>query len=178
MAGKTPKEAIDNFANYFKESLSCVTEQWITAFQESRNLFKLTCNPPAKLNKRAGGNLFLIATQVLTTVTDPANEGCFKAKTREYSYRLVETEDIAAADIVAYHWHPNDSEVRTPHLHIPAHPRVHFPTSRVCLEDFILMLIKYFYEKVIKVKGRRGGRFCPSCRETLLVFSVLHRAPG
>jgi hypothetical protein len=98
--GKSPKEAIDNFAQYFKESLSCVTAGWVTAFQESRNLYKITCDPPAKLTKRSGGNLFIIATQVLTAVPDPNAEGQFKAqlkaKTREYSYRLVEEENIAA----------------------------------------------------------------------------------
>ena len=100
MPGKSPKEAIDNFAQYFKESLSCVTAGWVTAFQESRNLYKITCDPPAKLTKRSGGNLFIIATQVLTAVPDPNAEGQFKAqlkaKTREYSYRLVEEENIAA----------------------------------------------------------------------------------
>jgi hypothetical protein len=146
--GKSPKEAIDNFAQYFKESLSCVTAGGVTAFQESRNLYKITCDPPAKLSKRSGGNLFIIATQVLTAVPDPNAEGRFKAqfkaKTREYSYRLVEEGNIAAPDIVAYHWHPNDSDLRTPHLHVAAVPRVHFPTSRVCLEDFIEMTIRYF----------------------------------
>ena len=144
MAGNSPKAAIDNFAQYFKESLSCVTGAWITAFQESRNLYKLTCDPPAKLTKRSGGNLYMIATQVLTTVPHPAIAGQFKAKTREYSYRLLEQEDIAVQDIVSYHWHPNDSELRIPHLHVACVPRVHFPTSRVCLEDFILMLIQYY----------------------------------
>lgn len=144
MPGKSPKEAIDNFARYFKESLSCVTESWVTAFQESRNLYKITCDPPANLTKRDGGNLFLIATQVLSAVPDPNTAGQFKAKTREYSYRLVAEKSIAAPDIVAYHWHPNDSDLRTPHLHVAAVPRAHFPTSRVCLEDFIEMLIRYY----------------------------------
>jgi hypothetical protein len=142
VAGRTPREAVDNFVGYFKESLSCVTAGWITAFQESQNLYKITCNPPAKLSKRSGGNLFVIATQVLATAQD--SEGRFKAKTREYSYRLVAEEDIAATDMVAYHWHPNDSELRSPHLHVAGIPRVHFPTSRVCLEDFVVMLIKYY----------------------------------
>jgi hypothetical protein len=144
VSGKSPKEAIDNFAQYFRESLSCVTAGWVTAFQESRHLYKITCDPPAKLGKRSGGSLFIIATQVLTAVPDPRVPGQFKAKTREYSYRLVEEENIAAQDIVAYHWHPNDSDLRIPHLHVAAVPRVHFPTSRVSLEDFILMLTRYY----------------------------------
>jgi hypothetical protein len=141
---KSKKESVDKFVEYFKESLSCVTGDWLTAFQESGNLFKLTFNPPAALDKAGGGNLYLICTQVLTAVSDPTNEGRFKARTREYSYRLVEEQDVGAPDLVAYHWHPNDSELRPPHLHVPAYQRIHFPTSRVCVEDFILMLIKYY----------------------------------
>jgi hypothetical protein len=53
-------------------------------------------------------------------------------------------EDIAAQDIVAYHWHPNDSDLRSPHMHVADVPRVHFPTSRVSLEDFIVMTIRYY----------------------------------
>ncbi len=70
--------------------------------------------------------------------------GEFKALTREYSYRLMQKSDIASREILAYHWHPNDSELRDPHLHIRSIARVHFPTSRVCVEDFISMLIKYY----------------------------------
>jgi hypothetical protein len=142
VAGKSPKEAVDNFAAYFKETLSCVSGGHVLVFQESKNLYKITCDPPLKLNKRSGGHLFLIATQTLGTVKDSDNG--FKAKTREYSYRLVSEENIAAPDIVAYHWHPNDSDLRSPHLHITEIPRVHFPTSRVCLEDFIEMLARYY----------------------------------
>ena len=80
----------------------------------------------------------------MTVVNDPTINGQFKAKTREYSYRLMEQGDIAARDLVSYHWHPNDSALRSPHLHVAAVPRVHFPTSRVCLEDFIWMLIQYY----------------------------------
>src|SRR5262249_44516691 len=64
--------------------------------------------------------------------------------TREYSYRLVAEQDVASDDIVAYHWHPNDSDLRSPHLHVQDIPRVHFPTSRISLEDFIMMLVRYY----------------------------------
>jgi hypothetical protein len=58
--------------------------------------------------------------------------------------------------IVAYHWHPDDFSVRDPHLHLRITPnlgypeierkigRAHFPTSRVCLEDFVRLLIDYY----------------------------------
>jgi len=84
---KSRSAAVDSFAGYFRETLSCVTADHVKAFQESTNLYKITCDPPAKVSKRSGGNLFIIATQVLGVVED--GDGEFKTKTREYSYRLI-----------------------------------------------------------------------------------------
>jgi hypothetical protein len=139
---KSPREAVDNFAGYFKETLSCISAGFVTVFQESANVFKITCDPPVKMSKRSGGNLFLIATQSLRPVKK--SDGHFKVTTQEYSYRLVAESSIASADVVSYHWHPHDSDLRTPHLHITEVPRVHFPTSRVALEDFVMMLMRYY----------------------------------
>lgn len=141
MSENSAREAVDRFAGYFKETLSCVTADSPLVFQASKNLYKITCDPPLKLTKRSGGHLFVIATQTLTTVKI---DGSFKAKTREYSYRLVANQDITAQDIIAYHWHPHDSDLRSPHLHVADIPRVHFATSRVSLEDFVVMLIRYY----------------------------------
>ncbi len=142
MPAKSAREAVDNFAGYFRETLSCVTAGFITVFQESKNLYKITCDPPARVSKRSGGHLFVIATQTLGIARN-ADE-TYKVKTREYSYRLVMEENVAATDVVAYHWHPHESELRSPHLHIADVPRIHFPTSRVCLEDFVMMLMRYY----------------------------------
>jgi len=101
-------------------------------------------NPPTELATRSGAKLFLSFTQVLGSGPDAKQPGEFKVSTREYSYRLMQRSDVASREILAYHWHPNDSELRDPHLHIRSIARVHFPTSRVCLEDFVGMLIKYY----------------------------------
>ena len=135
LAAKTAKDAVEKFAEYFKETLSCVSKGYVTVFQESRSLYKITCNPPLRMTRRSGGHLYLIATQTLSTVEV---DGGFKAKTREYSYRLVADENIAAADIIACHWHPHDSDLRSPHLHVAELPRVHFAISRVSLEDIVM----------------------------------------
>jgi hypothetical protein len=144
VAGKNEKEAADNFLSFLHETLSCVTAQPLTAFQQSKKLYKVWFNPPAELTTRSGARLFLSFTQVLGAGPDPKEPGEFKVSTREYSYRLLKRVDVASEEILAYHWHPNDSELRDPHLHIRSVARVHFPTSRVCLEDFIYMLINYY----------------------------------
>jgi hypothetical protein len=144
MAGKNEWEAADNFIAYLHETLSCVTPEKLTWYQQSKKLYKVWFNPAAELATRSGGRLFLSFTQVLGAGPDPKRPGDFKVSTREYSYRLMQRSDVASKEILSYHWHPNDSELRDPHLHIRAVARVHFPTSRVCLEDFIRMLIKYY----------------------------------
>jgi len=144
VAGKSEKEAADSFLAYLHETLSCVTTGSLTAYQQSKKLYKVWFNPAAQLATRSGGKLFLSFTQVLGAGPDPSESGQFKVSTREYSYRLLQRVDVASREILAYHWHPNDSAVRDPHLHIRSVPRVHFSTSRVCLEHFIGMLINYY----------------------------------
>lgn len=144
MAGRNEKEAADNFLVYLHETLSCITDGYLTAFQQSKKLYKIWFNPPVKLTTQSGGRLFLSFTQVLGAGPDPKDPGEFKVSTREYSYRLLQQVDVASREVLAYHWHPNDSAVRDPHLHVRAVPRVHFPTSRVCLGDFVSMLINYY----------------------------------
>jgi hypothetical protein len=47
VAGKTPKEAADNFVNPLKETLSCISSQYVTAYQLSNKLFKFYYEPYA-----------------------------------------------------------------------------------------------------------------------------------
>jgi hypothetical protein len=144
VAGKNPREAADNFIRFFQETISCISAEGLTAFQQSSKLFKVWTNPPFELETKSGGRLSISVTQVFGTAPHPAEPGQFKTKTREYSYLLSQFDDGTWNEIVAYHWHPNEFAVRYPHLHVRCAPRVHFPTSRVCLEDFIVMAISYY----------------------------------
>ena len=133
MAGKNEWEAADNFVAYLHETLSCITPEKLAFYQQSKKLYKVWFNPPAELTTRSGGRLFLSFTQVLGAGPDPKEPSEFKVSTREYSYRLLERSNIASKEILAYHWHPHDSDLRDPHLHIGRVPRVslsYFP--RVC----------------------------------------------
>lgn len=140
MAGKTEREAADNFLSFLQETVSCVSGQSLSAYQQSKKLYKVWFDPPVQVPTRSGGRLVLSVTQVFGCGPDPRQSGQFKASTREYSYRL----EIGDRELLAYHWHPNDSDLHSPHLHVRVVPRVHFPTSRVCLEDFVWLAIKYY----------------------------------
>ena len=141
MAGKSPEEAADNFVYFLKETLSCITSQYINAHHQSSNLYKLYYEPYAVVNTGGTKKYAISITQIFRVVPVPNVKDLFKAKTQEYSYRLLEGAN-AEAEIVAYHWHPLEPGVDYPHLHLKQAGKIHFPTSRVCLEDFIFMLLR------------------------------------
>jgi len=142
--GRNEKEAADNFVGYLQETVSCLTGDALTAYQQSKKLYKVWFNPPSEIPTRSGARLFLSITQVFGAGPNPKEAGQYKVTTREYSYRLLQRMDVGSREILAYHWHPNDSDLRDPHLHVRKIARVHFPTSRVCLEDFIWLVIAYY----------------------------------
>lgn len=156
MPGRTEPEAVANFTKYLRESLSCVVSQDLAGFQQTEKLYKIWLSPPAEVKTLQGRRLYVSVTQIFTVGPDPKNAGQFKVSTREYSYRLSQDQELNSRGVLSYHWHPHDFAVRFPHLHVSVTPRVgypeierrirraHYPTSRVCIEDFILLLIDYY----------------------------------
>lgn len=143
MAGKNKREAVDNFAGYIRESLSCISDAYVLVYQASANIFKIFYEQPVKLNSKEG--LYLFSVVQICSAQEDAKYGGFKAKTRNYSYTLIRVPgEGEAEEVLSYHWHPDDSALRDPHLHLGCIPRIHFPTSRVCLEDVVGMLINYY----------------------------------
>lgn len=141
MGGKNKSEAIDNFCHFFKESLRCLTDAYLFSYQKSANRYLLTYEPPAPLSCKAADRVLSI-TQVFSVCAD--REYGFKVKTHQYSYTLSQRENDRWEELVSYHWHPDDTAVREPHLHVACVPRVHFPTARISVERFIRMLIDYY----------------------------------
>lgn len=75
--------------------------------------------------------------------------GPVKVSTRAYAYIL---KDADGHELVAFHWHPGDtSPMPRPHMHLgagsgvnPALSKVHFPTGRISIEDFLWLAIHGF----------------------------------
>lgn len=163
MAGKNPREASENFAFFFRETLNCVTDQELLAYQESDKVHKVTFKDPAVLESKNGMKYYLSVSQAFTILP---KEDQFKVHSREYSYIFSDSNTISHHGIVSYHWHPHISDLRDPHLHlhVKSHaestrtekiiPRAHYPTSRVCLEDFIWLLIQYYEIKPLDRKWK------------------------
>jgi hypothetical protein len=153
--GKSPEEAIDAFTGFISETLSCVTRDCLTGFQASDHRHKIFFSDPAAVRSAAGETFYLSIVQTFTTVKKQ-DDGLYKVRTLQYSYVFNDDPQPTNKGLVSYHWHPDDFSLRDPHLHLHITPevgypeierriaRAHFPTSRVCLEDFIILLIKYY----------------------------------
>jgi hypothetical protein len=151
---KTPEEAVEKFTGFFSESLSCVTTHGLIG-KRTKRLQKVTFYPPAPVYTNTGAVLFIAVTHVFTTVPDKADGG-YKVSSREYFYKLSDNPHESEHDqgTFSYHWHPNGYPIRYPHLHLTITPqlgyhglelrinRAHYPTSRVCVEDFVRLLIQ------------------------------------
>ena len=144
MAGGTRREAADNFVSLLDETISCVTSDRLAAFQQSDKLYRVLSHPPLSFKTRSGARLSFSILQVFAVGPSPEDKRQFKVKTTEYSYRMALQTNRGENELLSYHWHPRESDIRHPHLHITKVPRVHFPTSRVCLEDLIEMLVRYY----------------------------------
>jgi hypothetical protein len=143
VAGKSQSDAKDNFCGFFKESLSCLTDAFLHPVQISDNRYLLTYEPPADLLCDIGPRKLSIS-QLFTVCPDKVRGG-YKVRTLQYDYSLNgPDENDVWIEIVSYHWHPDESDVREPHLHVACVPRIHFPTSRIAVERFIRMLIDYY----------------------------------
>lgn len=136
------------------ETLSCLTNRPLQAYQRANNTFALLYKSSVPICSATGTRFYLQVTQICNA--QKRDDGLFKAHTCEYSYVFSDSQEATHHGILAYHWHPNDFDLRSPHLHIRITPqigspeierrisRAHFPTSRVSLEDFVSLLLNYY----------------------------------
>ncbi len=148
--------------------LSCVTDAHINVplqESESGDILSLTVNSglPFVLKSTAILRMFVSMEYVVEREGDK-----WRVRTTKYTYSLREGEK----EIVAYHWHPDNAEVRFPHMHLGAGTQVrhkasmkaHFPTGRVLLEDVLALLHRDFAvtmrtRKWRKILEETRGRF-------------------
>lgn len=150
MPAKNTSDAHNNFARYFRESLSVVTKS-VLQMRVVGNERILYYEPPVKLQRSGGDDLYLAIIQTYRVIE--TDDG-FKANTTSYNYELWRKNDREFESILEFHWHPNE-EVKWPHLHVKGNSpegaldRKHFPTARLCLEDFLRFLIRDFQVRAI-----------------------------
>jgi hypothetical protein len=170
--GRNASEADTNFAHYLRESLSVLTTSVLLASRDGNERI-LLYREPVKLPRKSGNPLFIDITQTYLIVAIP--EG-FKAQTTGYTYSVLGKEGEGFREILVFHWHPlTTKNLKWPHMHVVGNTfdgdlgRVHIPTGRLAIEDFVRVLIRDFdvkarvsYEESKKILTRNKSAFCES----------------
>ena len=150
MAGRNAGEADSKFAYFFRESLSVLTGSFLLGASEGNERI-LVFRAPVRL-ERKGESYPLYMSVVQTYTVIASRDGQFKVKTTSYIYSLLSKCNGEIREVLEFHWHPKSTpKLKWPHLHIlgTLHSdedirKVHFPTARFCIEDFIRLLIRDF----------------------------------
>jgi len=145
LPGKTPHQAVKDCLAPLSLAVSCLTHDVLVA--SGSGLDKLES---LALNKgspsRLRGRRLYITVKMLYRVTEAVGErGPWKVSTAAYFYAF---HDEKQREILAFHWHPETEGQKEPHLHfygasniMTLLAKVHLPTGRITLEQFLRFLI-------------------------------------
>lgn len=151
MAGKTPREAVQNFVGPLQTALSCVTNSVLQIYggyypRSEPHVATIADGDPVPL--RGDSRISLQIRHWYRIVEDAGPRGPWKVQTAGYYYSLKDSSD---QEILAYHWHPQ-SEPTFPHLHLEAGAgigrqeltKAHLPTERISLEHVLRIALNDF----------------------------------
>jgi hypothetical protein len=145
--GKSPADALDEYVQPIRKSLQCLTPSKFAHVSPKAGIIQ------DLIIDEIGGAKLISALHINYRVSvlhkfviQPSSRS-YKVRTLAYRYNLdIETQD-GTEEIVGYHWHPRGAH-QFPHIHVagadPSFHKVHLPTCRISLEDFLLCLIEDF----------------------------------
>ena len=177
MAGKTPRDAHDVFAQAYQRALLCVSRARFNT-EGHRNPGELRSADmgalPTPLRSNPPSRLRVLLRYRIVESSVPSRQ--WVVRLDDYFYSLTDDDD---RELFAYHWHPvSRSRFTWPHLHLgpalgqlaPAAGQAHFPTGPVAIEDVIGMMIRWFgivpqrqdWEAVLIDTRRLFPELCPT----------------
>ena len=152
MTGRTPREAVELYAEPIKHTLLCVSDAILGyggGVYPSSHFHNLSFigNPP--VGRLSGTKLSLFFSQNYSINQSSTGKQEWRVKTEGYIYRL---DDETGSEILSYHWHPLNDLSQLPHLHLKKGSaigrdelkRSHIPTGRVSIESVAEFLVKEF----------------------------------
>lgn len=148
MPGKTPSDALAEYVQPVRKSLECVTPTklaYLKPKEEIEQALFFEDVGGAKISSKTGID-YLMVVRHKFVISQIATRS-FKVRTLEYRYALdIETAD-GPQELFEYHWHPGSIH-KFPHVHVmtgdPSFHKVHLPTCRISVEDFVRCLIDDF----------------------------------
>jgi hypothetical protein len=159
MAGNTPATAVTNFLDPIQKAVACVTTDVIRpSGYKMGQVYVLTFPTGPATLKGVKIKLRLTHHFEVVEAKEDVDRGPFKVSSLGYDYAI---EDGTGGEVLAYHWHPNQSsDITAPHLHLEPGAQVgnadvakaHLPTGRVSIEDAIELVVRDFHAKPLKQK--------------------------
>ncbi|HQR44104.1 MAG TPA: hypothetical protein PLX97_15520, partial [Gemmatales bacterium] len=116
MAGKTPKEAVSNFLDPLSLVVSCFTKSVLRhgGGYDLGELCALAIGEDGRFKpKSQDGNIILSILMQYKIVKVDGDRGPYKVKTASYFYAI---ENRNQQELVAYHWHPEGTDIPFPHI--------------------------------------------------------------
>lgn len=105
----------------------------------------LTLNRGTPSRLRSTRPLYITVKLLYRVTKATGDKGPWTVSTAAYYYALHGTKE---RELLAFHWHPEAEGPKDPHLHIYAPSnvvdflvKVHLPTGRIALEQFLMFLI-------------------------------------
>jgi hypothetical protein len=147
LPGRNPREAVDEFLDPLKDTISCLARAKITlspgGWADPGKRHALTANEDQPIKLKCKPVLMLrIGMQYEIVRTDEDDRPPWRVSTRGYAYEM----QTASGELVwSYHWHPI-ARVPNPHAHLGhtqlaedavLHQKAHNPTGRVSLESVV-----------------------------------------
>lgn len=146
LAGKDPRQAVQNFIRPINEALSCVTaERAVASGDDPGEVQALSLQRGALAKLQTDPALFLTVLIRFHIRRAKGKRGPWKVSTVAYYYGI---HDSDGREVLAYHWHPGVGPTY-PHLHFHTATgsakflsKAHIPTRRISLEEVLRFLIE------------------------------------
>jgi hypothetical protein len=149
LAGRTPREAVDDFLEPLRQIVGCVTDEgFVARIRREGGPYPARFQDGFAILGRTGSRqpFRLTLTHSYNVLPPSGEQRLWTVGTAGWIYDLADSRDEL---ISAFHWHPeNSGRVARPHVHVYGDHdtvdlhKLHFPTGRVSLEAVVRFLIE------------------------------------
>jgi hypothetical protein len=164
----SPATAVNAYLRSLQRAISCVTDAVIVVerggYQPADTAHRLVLGDGTPIRLAGQAGIGLAVGQLYRIVRAAGRRGPWHVEPAAYRYALA---DADGREVLAYHWHPDVTDVTFPHLHIshgavradtleraglsaahnalrPDLSGAHLPTRSVLLQDVLWLVIAHF----------------------------------